>query len=93
MQLGPAAHSDQIWACEKVGMLVTSDGKYDARLGMPQSSADELWRSLSSCSPRSTIAPGVMVSAFEFECGTLFDVQLSVTIVCNTSNPSYDIRS
>ena len=68
-------------------MLVTSDGKYDARLGMPQSSADELWRSLSSCSPRSTIAPGVMVSAFEFECGTLFDVQLSVTVVCNTPNP------
>ena len=93
MQLGLAAHSDQIWACGKVGMLVTIGGKYDARLGMPRSSADELWRSLFSCSPRSTFAPRVMVSAFECEGGTRFDAQLSQTVLYNMPNPPYNKRS
>ena len=79
-ELGPAAHSDQIRACEKVGMLVMLGDKYTSRLGMPQSSADELWRSLFSCSPRNTIVPRVIVSAFECECGTLLDAQLSLTV-------------
>ena len=74
-------------------MLVTIGGKYDARLGMPRSSADELWRSLFSCSPRSTFAPRVMVSAFECEGGTRFDAQLSLTVVYDTPNPPYDRRS
>ena len=67
-------------------MLDMIDGKYAARLRMPRSSVDELQHPLVSCSPSSTIAPRVMVSAFECECGTVFDAQLSLTVVytCNT---------
>jgi hypothetical protein len=39
-------HSDQIRACEKVCTPATIGGNYAARLGMPQSGADELQRSL-----------------------------------------------
>ena len=74
-------------------MLATINGKYDARLGITRSSADELWRSLCSCSPRSTIAPRVMVSAFECGSGTVFDAQQSPTVVDSTPNPPYDRRS
>ena len=74
-------------------MLATINGKYDARLGITRSSADELWRSLCSCSPRSTSAPRVMVSAFECGIGTEFDAQLSLTVVYNTLKPLYDRRS
>ena len=86
MQLGPAAHSDQIWACEKVGMLVMIDGKYDARLGMLRSSADGLWLSLFSCSPHRTIAPRESSewSTFESECGTIFDALPSLIVVYDT---------
>ena len=93
MQLGLAAHSDQIWACEKVGMLAMIDGKYSARLGMPRSSADELQRSLFSCSPRSATAPRVMWSTFESEYGTELDPQLSLTVAYHTHNPSNDIQT
>jgi hypothetical protein len=65
-------------------MLDMIDGKYALRLGMPQSSADELRRSLFPCSPRSTIAPRVMWSAFESECGTIFDAQPSLTVMYDT---------
>jgi hypothetical protein len=74
-------------------MLATINGKYDTRLGITRSSADELWRSLFSCSPRSTSAPRVMASAFECWSGTVFDAQLSLTVVYNTPNPPYDRRS
>ena len=74
-------------------MLATIDGKYDARLDITRSSADELWRSLCSCSPRSTSAPRVMVSAFECGIGTDFDAQLSLTVAYHTHNPSNDIKT
>ena len=93
MQLEPAAHSDQIWACEKVGMVAMVDSKYDARLGMPQLSADELWRSFLSSSPRSMSAPRMMLSAFESEWGTVFDAQPSLTVVYDTPKLYYDVRS
>ena len=93
MQLGLAAHSDQIWACEKVGMLAMIDGKYSARLGMPRSSADELRRSLLSCSPRSMSAPRMMLSAFESEWGTVFDAQSSLAVVYDKFNPSNDTQT
>ena len=82
-----------MWACEKVGMLAMINSKYSARLGMPRSSADELWRSLLSCSPRSMSAPRVMLSAFESEWGTGFDAQPSLTVVYDTYKLYYDGRS
>ena len=93
MQLGLAAHSDQIWACEKVGMLIMIDSKYTARLGMPRSSADELRRSLLSCSPRSMSAARMMLSAFESEWGTVFDAQPSLAVVYDKFNPSNDTQT
>ena len=93
MQLGPAAHSDQIRACEKVGMLVMIDSKYIVWLCMPRSSADELQRSLFSCSPRSVTAPRVMWSTLESEYGTELDAQLSLTVAYHTHNPSNDIKT
>ena len=89
-QLGPAAYDGQIWTCENVGMLATIGGKYTARLGLPRSSADELRRSLFSCSPRSMIAPRVMWSAFESECGTGFNAQPSLTVVRDIPKLPYD---
>ena len=74
-------------------MLDMIDGKYAARLGMPRSSVDGLQHPLVSCSPRSTIEPRVMCSAFEGECGTVFDAQLSLTVVYNTPNTCYDTQS
>ena len=56
--------SGQILTCEEVDMIATIDGKCAARLVMPRSSADELWPLLLSCSPRSTITPGVNVEYF-----------------------------
>ena len=47
--------TDEVWTCERVGMLAKIGCKYTARLGMPGSNADELQRSLFSCSPCSTI--------------------------------------
>ena len=71
--------------------------KYAARLGMPRSSVDGLKHPLVSCSPRSMIAPRVgcvlRSSAFEGECATVFDAQLSLTVVYNTPNACYDKRS
>ena len=93
MQHGPAAHSDQIWACEKVGMVAMVDSKYDARLGMPPLSADELWRSFLSCSPRSMSAPRMMLSAFESEWGTVFDAQPFLTVVYDKFDPSNDTQT
>ena len=65
-------------------MLDMIGGKYAARLGMPRSSAYELRRSLLSCSPRSMLAPRVVWSAFESECGTIFDALPSRTVVYDT---------
>ena len=63
-------------------MLETIDGRYAARLVMPRSSADELQRPLFSHARLAQHdAPRVMCSAFEGECGTLFDVQTSLTVV------------
>ena len=78
-------HSDQIRACEKFCTPATIGGNYAARLGMPRSSADELQRPLFSCSLRSTIAPRVMWSSFESECGTIFDAQPYLTVVYDKS--------
>ena len=74
-------------------MLAMIVSKYFARLGMLRSSADELWRSLLSCSPRSMSAPRVMLSAFESEWGTGFDAQPSLTVVYDTYKLHYDGRS
>ena len=92
-QLGPAAYDGQIWTCENVGMLATIGGKYTARLGLPRSSADELRRSLFSCSPRSMIAPRGMWSAFESDCVTRFNAQPSLMVIYDTSKVHYDIWS
>ena len=58
--------SGQILTCEEVDndMIATIDDKSAAWLVMPRSSADELWPLLLSCSPRSTITPGVNVEYF-----------------------------
>ena len=74
-------------------MLDMIGGKYAGRLGMPRSSVDGLQHPLVSCSPRSMIAPRVMCSAFEGECATGFDAQLSLTVDYSTPNTCYDRRS
>ena len=74
-------------------MLAMIDGKYSARLGMPRSSADELRRSLLSCSPRSMSAPRMMLSAFESEWGTVFDAQSSLAVVYDKFNQSNDTQT
>ena len=75
-------------------MLATISGKYAACLGMPRSSADELRRSLlSMLASQHESAPRVMVSAFECEWGTVFDTQLSLTMIYNIHHPPYDRRS
>ena len=74
-------------------MLAMIDYKYGARLGMPRSSADELRRSLLSCSPRSMSAPRMMLSAFESEWGAVLDAQPSLTVVYDTSKLYYNVRS
>ena len=76
-----------------LGMIAMINCKYDARLGMPQLSADELWRSFLSSSPRSMSAPRMMLSAFESEWGTVFDAQPSLVIVYDTFNPSNDTQT
>ena len=57
-------------------------------------------RAQTSCSARSSHArlaqhdaPRVMCSAFEGECGTLFDVQTSLTVVYDAPKPPHDTRS
>ena len=74
-------------------MLVVIASKSSARLGMPRSSADELRRSLLSCSPRSMSAPRMMLSAFESEWGTVFDAQPSLAVVYDRFNAFNDTQT
>ena len=74
------------------------DDRWSVTLGTPHGWSC-LDRAQTSCSARSSHArlaqhdaPRVMCSAFEGECGTLFDVQTSLTVVYDAPKPPHDTR-
>ena len=83
--------------------LDVREGRH-ARMIRPMVGTPHGWacldRAQTSCSARSSHArlaqhdaPRVMCSAFEGECGTLFDVQTSLTVVYDAPKPPHDTRS